>query len=153
MRSLLLLSVVALSVAVGGCIPPSDSRPGLWLSGAASEPPSDWSFTDAHREIALEVSTPYLLAHSVTIWCASLEGHLYLAARNPEEKHWPGWVERDPDVRLRIDGRLYEARLARLAAPDEIERVRAAYTVKYELPSRTPESPPMRYWRVKPRGE
>ena len=36
---------------------------------------------------------------------------------------------------------------------DEIERVRAAYAVKYELPPRTPDSPPMRYWRVKTRGE
>ena len=153
MRSLLLLPLVAFSLALGGCIPPSDSRPGLWLSGRSSELPSDWSFTDAHGEIALEVRAPHLLAHSVTVWCASLEGQLYLAARNPEEKRWPGWVERDPDVRLRIDGRLYDARLARIATSDEIERVRAAYAVKYELPPRTPDSPPMRYWRVKTRGE
>ena len=152
MRSLFLLLAVALSLAVSGCIPPSDSRPGLWLSGNASESPSDWSFTDAHREIALEVSTPYLLAHSVTIWCASLDGQLYLAARDPEEKNWPGWVEHDPDVRLQIDAGLYDVQLARIAAPDEIERVGAAYTVKYALPPRTPDSPPMRYWRVNPRG-
>ena len=152
MRSLLLLSVVALSVAVGACVPPSDSRPGLWLSGAASEPPSNWSFTDAHREIALEVSTPYLLAHSVTIWCVSLEGQLYLAARNPEDKRWPRWVERDPNVRLLIDGRLYEARLVRIDADEEVEPVSATYTVKYDLsPPGAPGSPPMRYWRVQQR--
>ena len=144
------LLLVVLLTAIG-CVPPSGARPGLWLSGSASEPPDEWSFTDAQREIALEVSAPYLLAHSVTIWCVSLEGRLYLAARNPEEKRWPGWVERDPDVRLKIDGRLFEARLARLAAPEEIERVRAAYTAKYDLPPRAPESPPMRYWRVEPR--
>jgi hypothetical protein len=149
MRSSLVL--LALLVALG-CVPPSDSRPGLWLSGSASELPDDWSFTDAHREIALEVSPPYLLAHSVTIWCVSLDGQLYVAARSPDDKRWPGWVASDPDVRLGIDDRLYETRLAMLGSEDEIERVYAAYAAKYELPPRTSESPPMRYWRVEPRG-
>ena len=151
MRSPLILLVLALGINVGGCVPPSNARPGLWLSGSVAERPVDWSFSDAHREIALEVRTPLWRAHSVTIWCASLEGQLYVAARNPDEKRWPGWVDRRPDVRLRIDGRLYEVRLARLAAPDEIARVRAAYSKKYDLPPPAPDSPPMRYWRVEPR--
>jgi hypothetical protein len=146
------LALLPLLVVLGGCVPPSDSRPGLWLSGSASELPDDWSFTDSYREIALEVSAPHLLAHSVTIWCASLDGQLYVAARSPEDKRWPGWVDSDPDVRLGIDGRLYETRLAMLRAEDEIERVSAAYVAKYELPPRTPDSPPMRYWRVEPRS-
>jgi hypothetical protein len=142
----------ALSVLLG-CMPPSDQRPGLWLSGDEAAFPPDWSFSDAHREIALEVSTPYGLRHSVTIWCASLDGRLYVAARDPDEKRWPGWVEDRPDVRIGVDGRIYEGRLVRLDEPDWIARVRSRYAVKYQRPDPPPkDAPPMRYWRVEPRS-
>ena len=132
-----------------GCIAPDDSRPGLWLSGDDTELPSDWSFTDAYKEIAIEVGTPYLLAHSVTIWCVAVDGVLYIAARDPEEKNWPGWVADDPAVRLGIDGKLYEASLERLDDATTIAALRSAYEAKYELPPRdAADGPPMRYWRV-----
>ena len=147
------LALLPLLAVLGGCVPPSDSRPGLWLSGSASELPDDWSFTDSYREIALEVSAPHLLAHSVTIWCASLDGQLYVAARSPEDKRWPGWVARDPNVRLKIGEQIYEAELSVLDDPTEIAKVRSAYTAKYDLPDPPPEgAPPLRYWRVEPRG-
>ncbi len=135
-----------------GCMP-QDRRPGLWLRGEVSSYPTDWSFTDEHREIALEVRAPYLLPHSVTIWCVSLDQRLYIGARAPDTKRWPGWVESDPDVRLGIDGSIYEARLSVLDDPDKIARLQAAYGVKYELPDPPPEElRPVRYWRVEPRG-
>ena len=63
---------VALTV-VTGCILPADQRPGLWLRGKLVEAALlDWSFTDTHREIAIEIHTPYLVAHSVTICCARI---------------------------------------------------------------------------------
>ena len=146
------LVVVWAALAVG--CGPKDQRPGLWLSGDAVEsPPADWSFTDAHREVALEVRSPYLLPHSVTIWCAFDGDRLYVAARNPDDKRWPGWVERNPDVRLGIGGAIYEGSLVRLDSADDIARVRRAYAAKYELPDPPPEGgPPMRYWAVEPRS-
>ena len=97
----LVISVV-LGISWVACFDPEDQRPGLWLSGEASDFPRDWSFSNAHREIALEVETPYFIAHSVTIWCVALNDALYIGARNPDEKNWPGWVESDPGVRLQI---------------------------------------------------
>ena len=148
------IGIAALVVAAAVGCGPSDRRPGLWLPGdVAAVVPADWSFSDQHREIALEVRSPYLLPHSVTIWCASLDGRLYVAARDPDAKRWPGWVERDPDVRLGLGGRIYEASLVRIDDAEQIARARRAYAAKYELPDPPPEGgPSLRYWRVEPRS-
>ena len=146
------MSRLALALVVSmwlGCIPPSDQRPGLWLSGEAAAFPEDWSFSDGYREVALEVRTPYGLPHSVTIWCVSLDGQLYVAARDPDQKRWPGWVEDRPDVRLGVHGRVYQGRLVRLDEPDWIARVRSRYAAKYDRPDPPAEDgPPMRYWHL-----
>ncbi len=143
---------LALTLIATACFSPSDQRPGLRLAGESATIPTDWSFTNDHKLIAVEVQTPYLLSHSVTIWCAELDGMLYVGARNPESKSWPGWVDADSDVRLKIGEQLYEVRLIPLDEPERLDRLRQAYTVKYELPETPPgEGPPIRYWQVAPR--
>ena len=151
LRASLAITVAACLV---GCIDPKDQRPGLELRGeVVQQTPADWNFTNAHREIDIQVATPYLIPHSVTIWCAAAGDELYVGARNPDSKRWPGWVERDPNVRLRIGDRIYAVRLAVIDAADEIAQVRRAYVAKYDLPDPPPEGgPPMRYWRVEPRS-
>jgi hypothetical protein len=152
--SLLGALTLALALAGVGCIEPKDRRPGLWLGGeVATEPPSDWSFTDEHREIAIQVRTPYWVPHSVTIFCAVADGQLFVAARDPDEKRWPGWVADEPDVRLGIGGRIYPATLRLIDDPDRIARIRDAYAAKYDMQASPPGGgPPMRYWIVDPRG-
>ncbi len=146
---------IALLVLLMACNP-VDRRPGLWLSGDEAAYPSDWSFTDAYKEIAIEVATPYFVPHSVTIWCASMDGVLYVGARAPETKNWPGWVDDDPDVRLGIDGKIYDVTLVPLDASsdaEELARLAPNYVRKYELPSQAPPgTPASRYWRVTPRS-
>ena len=139
-----LLLATALSGFLAGCLSPSDERPGLMLSGRAVAAPADWSFTDAHKEISIQVQPPHLIPHSVTVWCATVDGQLFLGARDPETKRWPGWVDRDPRVRLRIDGVLYDGRLVDVEDPARIERIQASYAAKYELPAMAPN---VRYWR------
>ena len=139
-----LLLAAALSGLLSGCLSPSDQRPGLMLSGRAVAAPADWSFTDAHKEISIQVQPPHLIPHSVTIWCVSVDGQLYLAARDPETKRWPGWVDRDPRVRIGIDGLLYDGRLVDVEDPGRIESIQARYIAKYELPAMAPNA---RYWR------
>jgi hypothetical protein len=146
-------TLVLLSLALVGCNP-SDRRPGVWLSGESAAFPVDWSFTDAEKEIAIEVQTPYLLPHSVTIWCASLDGALYVAASNPDSKRWPGWVDEDPNVRLLVAGKLYEARLEPLTDTGTVDRLRAVYAAKYQLGGSGAGGdalPSVRYWHVLPR--
>ena len=149
-RTLALGIALAFTLLLAGC-EPQDRRPGLWLRGDVEPFPPDVAFSDAQLEIAIEIGTPYGLPHSVTIWCARVDDRLYVAAANPDEKRWPDWADARPDVRLKIDDRLFEARLERLDDAAEIAEVQGAYAAKYNLdPSRG--GPQLsRYWRVLPR--
>ena len=147
---LLCTSILVAAVTLLAACQPEDRRPGLWLSGNPAPYPEDWSFAHAYPEIALEVQTPYFLPHSITIWCAAMDGDLYIAAGRPETKNWPGWVDADPEVRLRIDEDVYEGRLEPLADEAQIMRVMALQAEKYgfEMPTEPTGS---RYWIVRPR--
>lgn len=143
------LALVALSLVLG--CEPQDRRPGLWLTGTPREFPSDWSFTDAIPEIAIQVHTPYLLPHSVTIWCAEVNGDLYVAAANPEDKNWPGWVREVPEVRLKVGDDVYDVTLDELTEPERIAPVQRAYAEKYHLDGQGSEgTSSVRYWAVEP---
>ena len=133
------------------CFAPEDRRPGLALPGELQEQhPEDWGFTDRNREIAIEVRTPYWIPHSVTIWCASVDGNLFVGARDPETKHWPGWTDRDPRIRLLIDGQIFEGQLFPVDNASRLERIRAAYQRKYELDEMYPG---VRYWQFGPAND
>lgn len=149
-----MLFAVALVVLASACLDPSDRRAGLRLSGeVVSDLPSDWSFSDAHPEIYVEVRTPYLLPHSVTIVCATLDGRLYVGARNPDTKNWVSYVDRDDEVRLKIGDQVYEVRLERVTEGDEVEAVVGGYARKYRRPPGDPaKRPTVWYWRVLPRS-
>ncbi len=151
-RRFLIVSLAA-SLALAGCFAPSDRRPGTRLSGDVAALPADWSFSDAHPEIAIEVAGFLGLPHSVTIWCASLDGVLYLGARDPDSKRWPAWADANPDVRLKIADAIYEVKLAPLDDASTIARLQPVYAKKYALPTPEPGTtpPPIRYWRVGPR--
>jgi hypothetical protein len=137
-----------------GCFDPSDRRPGTKLSGEIAAYPSDWSFTEAEKEIAVEVTGFLGLPHSVTIWCATLDGELYIGARDPDSKRWPAWADANPNVRLKIADSLYDVRLTPVADADTIARLQPVYAQKYAIPAPEPGGPPpppTRYWRVGPR--
>ncbi len=146
--------VVLTAVALVACIDPADRRPGLWLSGEVAPAVDDWSFVNDHREIFVEVSTPYGVRHSVTVVCASLDGVLYMGARDPSTKRWVGYVARNPDVRLEIGDRLYLARMTLLEDPADVALARRAYARKYDRPETPPaDAPPIQYYRVSARSE
>lgn len=145
-----LLHVVGLIAVLGlaTACEPVDDQPGMWLSGEQAQAlPTDWSFTDDRTEIAVEVATPYLIRHSVTIWCAQVAGTLYIGASAPDSKNWPGWVADDPNVRLKIGDDIYAVRLDQISDETEIAAVEQAYMHKYELES-VGGGAYVRYWRV-----
>jgi hypothetical protein len=124
---------------LAGALEPSERRPGLWLRGELVQGPvADWTFSDADQLVELETRAPWLLPHSVTVVCASLGGALYVpSVYRPGEGGFPAgraWnrnVVRDPNVRIRIAGKIYERRA--LLVTDEAERaaVFAAFAAKY----------------------
>jgi hypothetical protein len=143
-----LVAAIVFAAVVGGCAP-KDARSGISLSGSDAAWPADWRFTDATETIQIQVHTPYLIPHSVTIWCVEVDGELYVGASQPKTKHWPGWVDRDPDVRLSIDDKVYAAHLVPLDDADVTTKVRAAYAQKYHLNAAAGSAMgEVRYWHV-----
>ncbi len=111
------LLAVCLALLLTGMRPARHARR-ISLGGVDAPVPTDWRFTDDNKEIAVQVHTPYLIPHAVTIWCAQVDGELYVGASAPKTKHWPGWVDDNPDVTLRIGENTYAVRLVPLDDPN-----------------------------------
>jgi len=115
--------------------PPTDRSwsckvPGLWLKGEpVTGPVTDWSFTDKIKMIKIQTQTPFLLPHSVTIWCVVYNGNLYLSSYRG--RLWVEDIIRDPHVRLKIAGRVYDRTLSVINDPAEKAAVLQAKGKKY----------------------
>ncbi len=113
--------------------------PGLWLKGElVQEPVADWDWVyDVDHPvrgntIMLETRTWYGIPYSVTILPTARGDKLYIggSARDarlerefPDHKQWWANVERDPRVRLKIDGKIYEMTATLVSDPDEFVEV------------------------------
>lgn len=126
--STVLFVVVTLMVLRFVGLAPQDQRAGLWLTGdLASMPVTDWSFTDDHAEIYLQTNTPYFIPHSVTVYCASYQGDLYLLSAYysggtyPDMRSWNRNIVRDPRIRLKIGEQLFD-QTVRYVSDESIRR-------------------------------
>jgi hypothetical protein len=113
---------------------PEDERPGLHLSGTpATEPATDWRFTDEIEEIFIETRTRYLLRHSTTIWCAELDGELYIGSYGDEVKFWEKNASRDSRARLRIDDVIHDVTVTPVSSQELIRTLDDRYAEKYDM--------------------
>ena len=113
--------------------------PGLWLSGEVVKEPIenwDWVLDVAHPErgntIMVETQTWYGIPYSVTILPTPRGDKLYIggSARDarleqdfPNYKQWWANVERDPRVKLKIDGKIYEMTAVLINDPVELSEI------------------------------
>ena len=143
------LSIAVAVIVVSACSP-SDRTPGQWLRGDVVDTvPQDWTFTDKFKEIYVEVKTPYFIPHSVTIWCAHVDGKLFIGARDPETKNWPGWLNKNRNIRLKIGDDIYSVAAVDLTDEETLTKVRSAYASKYDLATSADGKPrKVRYWSV-----
>src|ERR1700689_3728099 len=141
----LVLLLVALRITGFG---PHDRTPGLWLKGdLVTTPVTDWSFTDQIPQIEIQTQTPFLLPHSVTIWCAVYNGNLYVTSARGRQ-----WVEdiiRDPHVRLKIADKVYDRTASVVDDPAEKAAVIEARRRKYPQWKGPPDSA-LTVFRVNP---
>jgi hypothetical protein len=146
---MLLLGVLTLAVAWMGC-QPKDERPGLWLRGEASEGQiGDWRLARDVEEIFIETRPWYRIPHSTTIWCVELDGALHIGSYGDEKKRWERNLERNPEARLRIAGKIYQVRVAPVTGRDLIDALDAAYAQKYDMAEVFgDEIPPWWYYRI-----
>lgn len=150
-RRLLLLGGAALLLAIGLGCEPIGPIPGSALSGEPAEFPADWSFTDDVETIQIETrpSRP----HSVTVWCATLDGRLYVPSRSPSRKRWVRYVGEDPSVRVRVGERLFTARAVRVTDDAEIEALVPHLLEKYDLQRPDPDTvQQVWFFRIDPPG-
>lgn len=110
-----ILLLVVLSITG---LEPRQTTPGLWLKGnLVTSPVADWSFTDHVDTVEVQTRTWYGLPHSVTTYCTAMNGVLYLdsfyppGVDYPRGRSWNENVARDPHVRLKIAGNLYDVTL------------------------------------------
>ncbi len=124
---------LVLVVSASAC-QPQDVTPGLWLSGeVVDQVVDDWTFTDDVEEIFIQTKTWYLLPHSTTIWCAEMNGELYIGSYAEGKKRWENNIERNPDARLRIAGKLYNVTVTPVTIPQATTEIDAKYTSKYDM--------------------
>lgn len=113
--------------------------PGLWLSGeVVREAVTNWDFINEVNDpirgnsIMLETRTWYGIPHSVTVNARPRGPELYLSGSAqgdrldeafPNNKAWWANVERDPRIRMKIDGKIYEATVALVHDQEEAARL------------------------------
>lgn len=149
-----ILVVLAAAVALpyfAGALEPSERRPGLLLRGeTVSEAVSDWRFSDADELVELESRAPWLLPHSVTVVCATPNGrHLYVPSVYsagdggfPAARLWNRNVVREPNVRIRIAGKIYPRRAVLVTDEGERAEAFAAFAAKYDAWAEWHAAPP-----------
>ena len=150
MPRIFMTCAIAISLTAACSIEPSGERTGLGLPGEVHQQAvEDWSFTDDSGEIFIETVTSYWIPHSVTAWCVTVENELYVSADYADGKSWVANVARDPNVRLKIKGRIYEQKLVPVADPTTIASIDIGFVQKYEYEEEeADEEMTVGYWRV-----
>jgi len=121
------LSILA-TAAIAGCGGPFLVLSGGELDGTKATTPNGWAFTDEVDTVQLETlpADPY----SVNIWVIAMDEHLYVHA-GTNRATWVENIESDPNVRLGVDGSIYELAAARVEGQGEFDRFSDAYERKY----------------------
>lgn len=97
-------------------------------------PEPDWSFVREVREVEFQLMDP---PRSRTTWILDHEGKAYIPSGYMTTwwgrlwKRWPHEAAQDPRVLLRIDGKLYERRLARIEGGPVVAPLLAELSRKY----------------------
>ncbi len=142
-------SAIAIALAVACSIEPSGERPGLGLPGEVHpQAVGDWSFTEDSGEVFIETVTSYWIPHSVTVWVVTVGNELYVSADYADKKRWVANVARDPNVRLKIKGRVYEQKLVPVADPATIASIDSEFVRKYAYEEEEEVEMTVGYWHV-----
>ena len=140
--------------------------PGLWLTGKViREPITNWDWVlevnDPIRgsSIMLETRSWYGIPHSVTINLVPRGDKLYVSGSEqgsrlekefPYSKAWWANIERDPRVRMKIDGKIYEMTVALVADRAEVFQIigRDPITRTIDAEGNEQITGVRHYWRV-----
>lgn len=121
------LSSAALLTVALGCGGPTLIFPGGALEGEVHPAPSSWAFAADAGTIQLETrpEEPY----SVNIVCVVVGEELYVSAGD-NHSQWVENMEANPNVRARIEGKLYALRAERVTDEAEMAAFAVGWTDK-----------------------
>lgn len=99
------------------------------LSGDVVALPNSWSSVADVEVIQLETLGDDG-AYSVNLWIAEVDGALHVFAGD-NYATWIQNMEREPEARLGVDGRIYELKGTRVTDPEVFERFAQTWEAKY----------------------
>ena len=133
--------IVLLAVAYGYLrfvgLEPQDRRPGTKLGGTPAEVPADLETLAGTQEVHLQTHPWHGIPFSVTTVIAYDDGELFVPSLYesvqpfPGSKYWNTVVARDPRIKLRVDGKLYDFEIYPIAEQAQFDRAFAALGRKY----------------------
>lgn len=104
---------------------------GALRGDVVAEPVEDWSFAAGVDRVWVETRPES--PKSFHTGCVVEDGNLYLPSGEPTRRRWVMDVLADSRVRIRIEGKIYQARLVRVLDTGEFAGVRARFIAKYRL--------------------
>ena len=134
----LALIVMTLLVVYLNRTDPWAQLPGKRITGEeATERIEDWSFMEPSTRVILEVrpSDPY----SLYMRAYQHKGVLYLNSISPENR-WTQFLLEDPNLRLKVENKIYKVRATRVEDPGLVNEIQEAMEqMSPRLRERTPE--------------
>lgn len=118
-------------------VEPLDRRPGTLLSGTTTPLPENLAPLAEAMEVHLETRPWFGIPFSVTTVIATNDGTLYVPSLYeaevafPGTKYWNRVVQRDPNVRLRVQDRLYALQAEPVLEAVEFDQAFRALGRKY----------------------
>jgi hypothetical protein len=142
------LALLALTLVLAAC-EPQDRRPGTWLSGeVVHEAVTDWSFANDQIEVHIQTHPWYGIPHSVTTVLATANGQLFVPSiymqepkSFPEGKYWNRIVSKDPNIEVKIGGKLYPRTVRLITDEEEFALGLSALAAKYPYWQNNKENP------------
>ena len=138
----------------------------MWLNGeVVREAVTNWDWANdvsdpiRKNSIMLETRTWYGIPHSVTIsptargdkrYIGGSEQDFRLQKEFPDSKAWWANIVRDPRVRMKIDGKIYEMTVSLIADRAEVAQIIGRDPVRKEIDADGKEqiTGVRHYWRV-----
>jgi hypothetical protein len=115
---------------LSACSEPFIVMAGEELVGAVKDAPPDWT---SHNEVDIvQIETRPSEPYSVNVWMAGIGPDIYIATGS-DDTNWTEHLAENPDIRIRIDGDIFELEATKVTDNRERRTVVGAYVEKYDL--------------------
>ena len=142
------LASLALISGLLACGEPTLIFPGGALDGEVATAPDNWAFVEDVSTIQLQTNPvdPY----SVNIWAVGLDDKLYVHA-GANRATWIENMDSNPNVRVRVEEKVYALSATRVDDPAEFATFADAYEAKYGSRPREEDVEVAHLYRLMPR--